>query len=219
MSDAQALRRAVIATARRLTATGLTDGSSGNVSARHGDGFLVTPTGMAYEALAPQDVVAVAMDGAVAPGSRRPSSEWRFHRDVYLARPEVGAIVHAHSPHATALACARRPIPAFHYMVALAGGDSIPCAPYATFGTEALARHVVAALANRDAALLSNHGQIAVGADLARAFALASAVEDLARQYWLALQVGEGPVLLDAEQMNDVIGRFRTYGKQTDDEH
>ena len=213
MTTVHSLCQAIIATARRLNDSGLTAGSSGNVSVRIEDGFLVTPTGMSYAALAPADIVRVDSDGAVAPGQRLPSSEWRFHRDIYGARPEAGAIVHVHSPYATALACLRRAIPAFHYMVAIAGGDSIRCAPYATFGTQALSAHVVAALAGRRACLLANHGLVAFAGDLEAAFGLAAAVEDLARQYCLCLSMGE-PVLLDAGEMQRVLAKFASYGAQ-----
>jgi L-fuculose-phosphate aldolase len=160
------------------------------------------------------DVVAMPRDGdeGDAIGTRLPSSEWRFHRDIYAARPEVGAIVHAHSPFATTLACLDRGIPAFHYMVAMAGGDDIRCAPYATFGTQALSDHVVTALAGRRACLLAHHGMIATGSTLATALALAVEVETLAEMYWRALQVGE-PELLSATEMQVVGEKFRTYGR------
>jgi L-fuculose-phosphate aldolase len=206
------LRAAVIATARRFGATALSLGKTGNVSVRYGDGFLITPTGVAYDTLLPEMIVRVGMSGAVAQGSLAPSSEWRFHRDIYANQASTGAVVHVHSPHATALACAHRPIPAFHYMVAAAGGDSIPLAPYATFGTQALSDHVVAALADRRACLLANHGLVATGADLERAFDLALMVEEISRHYCLTLQVGE-PQLLDHDEMQTVIRKFETYGR------
>jgi L-fuculose-phosphate aldolase len=210
-----ALREAVVATARAMNGLGINRGKSGNVSARlvrdGFDGFLVTPTGLPYEETGQDDIVPMTQDGN-ARGSRMPSSEWRFHRDIYRARPEVNAIVHAHAPFATSLACLHRGIPAFHYMVAVAGGRDIRCAPYATFGTQALSDHATAALEGRRACLLANHGMIAVGATLAAALALAVEVETLAEMYWRALQIGQPVVLSDAE-MQIVIAKFRTYGQ------
>ena len=214
----RALRDAVIATAREMNAIGINRGKSGNVSARWRnakfDGYLITPSGMPYAAIGPADVVAMPIDGqsAAGRGRRRPSSEWRFHRDIYRARPDAAAIVHTHPPFATSLACLRRGIPAFHYMVAVAGGDDIRCAPYATFGTQALSDHAVAALEARRACLLANHGMIVIGASLAAALALAVEVETLAEMYWRARQLGE-PVLLPASEMKVVVAKFRTYGQ------
>jgi len=210
MSEAD-LRREIIATALRMNALGINRGRSGNVSARIEGGFLVTPTGIAYDSTQPDDVVAMTFDGE-SRGSRLPSSEWRFHRDIYAARPEVGAIVHAHSPFATTLACLGRGIPAFHYMIAVAGGADIRCAPYATFGTQALSDHALRALAGRKACLLANHGMIGVGAALADALALAVEVEALAEQYWRALQIGE-PKLLSEAEMAVVLAKFASYGQ------
>jgi len=216
--DERGLRDAVIATAREMNALGINRGKAGNVSARLRagafDGYLITPTGMPYAEILPGDVVALPLDGAAdaARGPRLPSSEWRFHRDIYRARPDAGAIVHTHAPFATSLACLARCIPAFHYMVAVAGGKDIRCAPYATFGTQALSDHAVAALEGRTACLLANHGMIAVGASLSKALALAVEVETLAEMYWRALQIGEPALLSDAE-MDVVIARFRTYGQ------
>jgi L-fuculose-phosphate aldolase len=208
------LREAVIATARNMNALGVNRGKSGNVSARWAsgdfDGFLVTPSGLPYDETSAGDIVAVALDGA-AVGARAPSSEWRFHRDIYAARREVSAIVHTHAPFATTLACLDRGIPPFHYMVAVAGGDDIRCAPYATFGTQQLSDHAVAALSGRRACLLAHHGMIATGASLADALALAVEVEHLAEVYWRALQVGEPALLSDAE-MAVVLEKFKTYG-------
>lgn len=209
-----ALRRDIIAAANAMSDSGLSPGKSGNVSARNAEGnILITPTGVAYAALKPRDIVALDGQGNVLEGTLLPSSEWHFHVAVYRAQPEAGAIVHAHSLHATALACARREIPAFHYMVAVAGGDSIRCAPYATFGTQELAAHAVEALAGRKACLLANHGQIALGDTPAKALAMAEEVESLAAQYVAALQIGH-PVLLDAAEMRRVLEKFRTYGQQ-----
>ncbi|HET9747864.1 MAG TPA: class II aldolase/adducin family protein, partial [Casimicrobiaceae bacterium] len=178
-ADTRALRLAVVASAREMNALGINRSKSGNVSVRARDGFLVTPSALPYDRTEAEDVVFVAADGTPH-GRRRPSSEWRFHRDIYAARADVHAIVHTHSPFATTLACLDRAIPAFHYMVAVAGGDDIRCAPYATFGTQALSDHAVQALADRKACLLSHHGMIALGASLDDALALAVEVETLA---------------------------------------
>lgn len=207
------MRAAVIDTALAMSRSGLSPARSGNVSARSAEGMLITPSGMAYDTLAPTDIVQVGMDGSVAPGQRKPSSEWHFHLAVYRARPGIAAIVHSHSMHATVLACARKPIPAFHYMVAVAGGKDIPCVPYATFGTQALAGHVAAGLRERDACLMANHGQIAVGASLAAALELAEEVETLAEQYCKVLQLGAVHILEDAE-MDRVLDRFKSYGQK-----
>lgn len=209
------LRERVIATALGMNAAGINRARAGNVSARWRaggfDGFLITPTGVAYDRLSPDDVVAVARDGEVR-GRLAPSSEWRFHRDIYAARPDAHAIVHTHAPFCTTLACLGRGIPAFHYMVAVAGGRDIRCAPYATFGSQELADAAVAALAGRRACLLANHGMIAIGADLDRALGLAIEVESLAETYWRTMQVGE-PVLLDDDEMDRVLAKFATYGQ------
>jgi L-fuculose-phosphate aldolase len=209
------LRERVIATARAMNAANLNRGKSGNVSARWResglDGFLITPTGMRYDELVVDDIAAVGLDGR-SRGVRAPSSEWRFHRDVYAARPDANAIVHAHAPFCTSLACLGRGIPSFHYMVAVAGGEDIRCAPYATFGTQALADAAVLALDGRRACLLANHGMIALGPDLERTLALAVEVETLAEIYWRALQIGE-PRLLDRAEMSRVIERFASYGQ------
>ena len=209
--DEFALREQIIATALEMNALRLNRGKSGNVSARTDDGFLVTPTGLAYESTQPVDVVAMTLDGT-ARGPRLPSSEWRLHRDIYAARPEVRAIVHAHSSFATSIACLGRDIPPFHYMIAVAGGKDIRCAAYATFGTQELSDHALRALESRKACLLANHGMIAVGASLTAALALAVEVEALAEQYWRALQIGTPNLLSDAE-MEVVLEKFRIYGQ------
>jgi len=213
LSNCADLRSMVIDACRELTRRGLTQGRSGNVSVRCGERrFFVSPTGMDYEALHDEDVPLVDLDGRWF-GSRRPSSEWRIHRDIFKSRDEVGAIVHTHSRYATALACTGRGIPAFHYMVALAGGRDIRCAPYHTFGSQELSDAALGALKDRKACLLANHGVIAIGADLASAFSLAAEVENLALQYWLALSLGEVSILDDAE-MCRVVAKFQTYGQQ-----
>jgi L-fuculose-phosphate aldolase len=211
----RALRQEIVATALAMDAQGINRGRSGNVSARlEGagfDGFLITPSGIPYADTRPEDVVGVGLDGT-AHGTRKPSSEWRFHRDIYRARADVAAIVHAHAPFATTLACHHLGIPAFHYMIAVAGGRDIGCAPYATFGTQALSDSAVAALEGRNACLLAQHGMIAVGASLAAALALAVEVETLAEMYWRARQLGEPPLLPD-EEMNVVLDKFKSYGQ------
>jgi L-fuculose-phosphate aldolase len=209
-SEAQ-LRRELLATARAIAPGGLGHGTAGNVSARCGDGFLITPSAMAYEACTAEDMVRVSMSGEHR-GPHKPSSEWRFHRDIYLARADAQAIVHTHAPAATALACLHKPIPAFHYMIAVAGGDDIRCAPYAMYGTQELADHVVRALEGRYACLLANHGLITLGNSLRRAFDLSLEVEDLARIYGEALKLG-APVLLTREQMAEVLAKFAEYRK------
>lgn len=207
------LRAKVIATARAMSRDSLSPGRSGNVSARFDGGMLITPTGMAYDALAPADIVFMDADGNSPAAARAPSSEWRFHLAIYQAKPEAAAIVHCHSTHATALACARKAIPAFHYMVAAAGGKDIPLAPYATFGTPELAEAVVETLKCRRACLLANHGQIAMGDTLDAALDLAREVEALAAQYIAVLQIGDAHIL-DDDEMERVLAKFESYGQQ-----
>jgi len=207
------LRADIILCAQRMNALRINRGTSGNVSARIGGGFLITPTAFAYDALHAEDIVEMTLDGGTR-GTRRPSSEWRFHRDIYAARPEVGAIVHAHSPFATTLSCLGRGIPAFHYMVAVAGGDDIRCAAYATFGTQQLSDRVLTAIQDRKACLMANHGMIAVGGSLDESLALAIEVEALAEQYARALQIGQ-PNLLSADEMRRVLESFQTYRGQS----
>jgi L-fuculose-phosphate aldolase len=203
-------RQTIIEAALEMERLDLTRGSSGNISLRTEMGFLVTPSGMPPRTLQPEDLVEMAMDGTPS-GHRKPSSEWRFHRDIYAARPEIGAIVHSHPPFGIALASHGRGIPAFHYMVAMAGGRDIRCAPYATYGTQELSDHAVMALEGRFACLLANHGMIAAGKTLERAVALAVEVESLAEGYWRALQIGE-PVILGDAEMDIVIEKFKSYG-------
>ena len=199
-------------TIRWLVTQQLYSGTSGNVSCRTARGFLITPTGVACDELKPADLVEVAPDGRVR-GKLLPSSEWRLHRDIYAGRPDVGAIVHTHSPFATALSCLRRPLPAFHYMVAKTGGPELRCARYATYGTEALSRHAVAALAGRRACLLANHGVVALGAGLKPARQLAEEVELLAMQYFVASTAGR-PVILPRREMARVAAKFAAYGQR-----
>lgn len=206
----RALREEIVGVARGMNARGLNQGTSGNVSARVDEGMLITPSAVAYEGMAPEDVLLLDLDGTVLEGTGRPSSEWQLHAAVLRARPDVGAVLHAHAMFCTTLACLRREIPAFHYMVAVAGGDTIPCAPYATFGTPALAEHAVAALEGRTACLLAHHGMLAVGESPAGALELAVEVETLAAMYWRALQVGE-PEPLPAAEMERVLAKFADY--------
>jgi len=211
MRDDHALRDEIVATARAMNAAGINRGMSGNVSARIDGGFLITPSGVPYHATSSADIVAMTDDGETR-GHLAPSTEWRFHRDIYRARPEFHAIVHTHAPFATTLACVDRGIPAFHYMVAIAGGKDIRCAPYATYGTEQLALLAVAALDGRKACLLAHHGMIAADRTLEAALAVAVEVETLAEMYWRALQIGEPALLSDAE-MQAVLAKFATYGR------
>ncbi len=210
-ADHATQRRALAETARRLNALGLNQGSSGNLSVRVADGLLITPSGLPKDELRQADMVTLDRAGK-ARGRLAPSSEWRFHVDILNERPEANAVLHAHSMFATTLACLRRGIPAFHYMVAVAGGDDIRCAPYATFGTAALSKNALAALKGRKACLLANHGMIVLGASLDDALRLAIEVETLAAMYWRALQIGK-PVLLSRPEMARVLKKFETYGK------
>lgn len=210
MTPARA-RREVLATVGWLVERRLYTGTSGNVSCRISGGFVVTPTGIACDALAAADMVAVEDNGRVR-GRKLPSSEWRLHRDIYLRRPDVGAVVHTHSPYATALSSLRRPVPAFHYMVAKTGGAQLRCARYATYGTEALSKNALAALDGRRACLLANHGVVALGADLTAARLLAEEIELLALQYVVARSAG-APVVLPAAEMARVAEKFGRYGQ------
>jgi L-fuculose-phosphate aldolase len=209
----QALRAEIITTALKMNAYDINHGKAGNVSARISTGFLVTPTGIAYEKLTPDKVVSMSHEGKYE-GEILPSSEWRFHHDIYAARPEIAAIVHTHSIYATALAVLGREIPAFHYMVAAAGGSNIRVAPYATFGTQALSVSALAALKDRRACLLAQHGVIACGANLEQALALAVEVEALAKMYLEALKTGLPIPILDDAEMATVLEKFRIYGQQ-----
>jgi L-fuculose-phosphate aldolase len=204
------LKQAIISTCREMNALGINQGTSGNISARVEDGFLITPSGVAYDEMAPAEIVEMDLEGGHR-GDLAPSSEWRMHRDIYRGRPEAGAVVHTHATFCTALACLHMEIPAFHYMVAVAGGTSIRCADYATFGTQALSDNMLKALEGRSACLLANHGMICFGPELKKALALAVEVETLARQYWYARQAGE-PVLLSEAEMHTVLECFNSYG-------
>lgn len=208
--DEKALRRQLIDTCLKMTALGINQGTSGNVSSRWRDGLLITPSGMNYEDMQPDDIVFLGLDGTVR-GRCEPSSEWRFHRDILVARPEVGAVIHTHSVHATAIAICRKTLPAAHYMIGFVGGPTVRCAPYATYGSQELSDHAVKALRGRNACLLANHGVIAVGPTIDKALFVAHEVEVLARQYILALQVGR-PRLLPATEIARVMEKFKNYG-------
>lgn len=203
-------RQSIIDACLRMHALGINQGTSGNISLRHQAGMLITPTSVPYEAMTPERIVYMGLDGSFDP-SQRPSSEWRFHLDILRARPEANAVVHAHPPYATILAIMGLEIPPIHYMIACAGGDTIRCAPYATFGTQELSGHAVTALKGRLACLLAHHGMIAIGSSLAKALWLAVEVETLARQYHGCLQIGT-PRLLPDEEINNVLGRMAGYG-------
>ncbi|BAL26214.1 class II aldolase/adducin family protein [Azoarcus sp. KH32C] len=205
------LREELLATARAMTAAGLNTGTAGNVSVRMAGGMLITPSGMPPEACCVEDMVFVAEDGT-ATGRLAPSSEWRFHHDIYAGRPEAGAVLHAHAPFATSLACQRTEIPAFHYMIARFGGNTVRCARYATFGTQDLSDNILDALEERSACLMANHGMLVFGRSLSNALALAIEFETLCEQYWRTRQLGE-PVLLSDAEMAEVVERFRWYGK------
>lgn len=205
------MRTEAVATVQRMDALGMNRGSTGNLSVRAGAGMLITPTGMGADDLRPQDLVWCGWDGSLR-GDWKPSSEWHFHQAVYLARPDLNAVLHTHSTHAAALACLRRELPAFHYMVAIAGSDHVPCVPYHLFGTEALSQAVAGALAGVDACLLGNHGLVAGGGTLPKAMKVLQEIESLCEVYLKALAVGE-PAVLSREQMAEVIAKFAGYGK------
>lgn len=209
----KATRAELIAAARLLDGLGFMPSKSGNLSVRTKKGFLVTPSGLPYAETTAPDLVECALDGAVLKGERKPSSEWRLHAEVYRARPEAKAVVHTHSPSATALSCARQGLPPFHYMVVMGGGADIRCSAYATFGTQALAEAGVAALAGRKAALLANHGVLTLSGTLAGAVAIAREVENLARQYLALLGAGLAPVLLTEAEIAAVVAQFGGYGR------
>lgn len=205
------LRQKMVRTAQRLVTLSLNRGTSGNIGVRHEGSFLVTPSGIPAEEMSPDGMVAMDYSGVIL-GAGKPSSEWRFHRDILAARLEIGAVIHTHSRYATSLACLNREIPPFHYMIAVAGGDTIRCAPYALFGSQELSGLALQALENRKACLLGNHGMIALGNDLTDALAVVVEVESLCEQYLSALQVGEPHILSDS-QMQEVLEKFKGYGR------
>ena len=212
MTEAE-VRASIIEACRAMNAAGLNQGTSGNISVRHGGTMLITPSATPYDTMRPEMIAAMPVDGPYGDwsGPLKPSSEWRFHLDTLRARPDLGAIVHAHSPYCTTLAVARRAIPACHYMIAAFGGTDVRCAPYATFGSAELSAHTVAALEGRTACLLANHGMIACGDTLERAMWRAIELETIARQYWQALLIG-GPVLLTDAEVAEAAAKFGSYG-------
>ena len=203
-------RYEVIKYAKMLNSKKLSALRSGNISVRYKDGFLITPSGMKYSSLKNKDIVFVSHKGQFDIKKGIPSSEWRFHQDIYLNKEEAMAIVHAHSNYATAISTHGKAIPAFHYMVALAGGNNIKCAKYATYGTRDLSRNILKALKNRFACLIGNHGQIAFSANLSKAFELAEEVENLSNQYINALKIGK-PKILSSKEMNKVSSKAKNY--------
>jgi len=206
------LRQQLIETALAMNASGINQGMSGNLSIRMDGGFLITPSGMNYSELTPEDIVAINLDGEWG-GSIKPSSEWRFHRDIYRYRADAQAILHAHPVYCSTLACLGRPIPAFHYMVAVAGGRDIRCAAYATFGTQELSDEVLTALIDRKACLMANHGLLCLERDLSRALALAIEIEHLAHVYHQCLAAG-GPVIIGDEEMETILEKYQHYGRK-----
>jgi L-fuculose-phosphate aldolase len=208
----QNLRQQLLATSRRLLELGLNRGSSGNASVRYGDGMLITPSALPVSDMTSESMVRMDLEGKVLQG-RKPSSEWRFHRDIFVARPEIGAIIHTHSIYATTIACLRRDVPPVHYMIALAGGDTIRCTPYSVFGEQTLSDHALEALRERKACLLGNHGMIALGTDLADALAVTVEVEFVCEIYWRTLQAGE-PQILTPQQMHEVQQKFVEYKRR-----
>lgn len=213
-ADESRLRGQLVEVMQAMDARGLNRGTSGNVSARLGDGMLVTPSGVPPERLTPEAMVYVGADDSIPEGQLKPSSEWRMHMQILRRRPDVGGVVHCHSRHATILACAGKPIPAVHYMVGVSGGSSVPVAPYATFGSEGLADALVEALSGRNAALMANHGQIAVAPSLKHALLIAEEIEEQAAVYWGCLAIG-GPNLLSEPQMDEIMLKFRSYGQKS----
>jgi len=213
-----ALRREMVDICRRMNTSGINQGTAGNLSARTEDGFLITPTSLPYERMEAEDIVEMGFDGTYV-GKHRPSSEWRFHRDIMKHRTDINAILHCHSIYATTLACQYKPIPAFHYMVGVAGGTTIRVAPYATFGTQQLSDNAIEALDGRLACLLGQHGQISLGKNLEASLWLATEVEVLSRLYVQALPLGDLPILSD-EEMDRVIAQMRkmSYGQAPDAE-
>ena len=208
-------RKEVIKYSIKLNTTNLSPLRSGNISVRSiensVEGFLITPSGKKYDTLKEEDIVFVSSDGN-HDINLKPSSEWRFHKDIYLKKPDAKAIVHAHSPHATAVSAHGKDIPAFHYMIALAGGDSIKCANYATFGTQELSDNIIFALENRKACLMSNHGQVAFGENLESAFELAEELENICHQYINTIKLGD-PKILSSSEMDVILEKVKNYKK------
>ncbi len=209
----QQLRTALLEISRRLVELGLNRGSSGNTSVRFGNGMLITPSALPVSEMTADSMVRMDLEGNVLQGGK-PSSEWRFHRDILAARPEINAVIHTHSINATTIACLRKEVPPVHYMIALAGGDNIRCTPYTVFGEQALSDRALEALRDRKACLLGNHGMIALGTDLADALAVTVEVEFVCEIYWRTLQAGE-PQILTAQQMFEVKQKFVEYKKHS----
>ncbi len=214
--DDLAVRREMVETGRRMNASGINQGTAGNISIRNPSGFLITPTSLPYDQMQPEDLVQMSFDGTYE-GRRRPSSEWRFHRDILAARQDINVVLHCHSVYATTLACHHKTIPSFHYMTGIAGGTTIRCAKYATFGTQALSDNAIEALQDRLACLLGQHGQISLGKTLAGALSMAIEVETISRLYVQALTLGEPPILSD-EEMGRVLQQMKqmSYGQAPD---
>ena len=213
------LRLEVIKFARKLNTSNLSPLRSGNISIRSEQngkkGFFITPSGIRYDKLKEESIVFLELDEAlnkdkISKNGLNPSSEWRFHQDIYINKHDAQAIVHAHSTHATAVSSHRKNIPAFHYMIALAGGDDIKCAEYATFGTKELSENMLKALEKRKACLMSNHGQVAFGKNLEEAFELAQEVENICHQYTIALKLGQ-PKILSFKEMKKVLDKAKNY--------
>lgn len=206
------MKEQLVKAAQKLVALGLNKGTSGNCSVRHEAGFIITPSGVDAEEMTANSMVNMQLDGSFE-ANQKPSSEWFFHRDIYQQRPEVSAVIHTHSMFATTIACLHKDIPPFHYMIAITGGDSIRCAPYALFGTQALSDVAMLALKDRKACLLANHGMIAMGVSLEEALSITVEVENLCEQYWRLLQVTPTPPLLTENEMQAVFQQFKGYGK------
>lgn len=209
-NNRDSIAQQLVTISQQLVASGLNKGASGNISCRSQDGFLITPSAILPENMTADSIVNMQFDGS-SEVNKKPSSEWRFHRDILQSRPEVNVIIHTHSMFATTMACLHRDIPAFHYMIAMMGGDSIRCAPYALFGSQELSDSAVDALEGRKACLLANHGMIAIGANLAEALTIAIEVENLCEQYWRILQITPEPLLLSPAQMSEVFEQFKGY--------
>tara|TARA_B100001029_G_scaffold142492_1_gene122107 strand:- start:9 stop:641 length:633 start_codon:yes stop_codon:yes gene_type:complete len=204
------LKRDIIKYAKKLNITSLSALRSGNISIRYKNGFLITPSGIKYSSLQVKDIVFVGLDGKYKKNKNKPSSEWKFHQDIYINKKNANAIVHAHSTNATAISVHKKGIPAFHYMVALAGGNNIKCAKYATFGTRNLSKNILKALNGRKACLIANHGQIAFEDNLSKAFELAEEVENISLQYITSLKLGK-PKILSLKEMKKVLSKAKNY--------
>jgi L-fuculose-phosphate aldolase len=212
MTNKESISQTLVDMSQRLVNSGLNKGTSGNISVRTEQGFIVTPSGVEVDDMTADSMVYMQMDGQHSV-DKKPSSEWRFHRDILQSRTEINAVIHIHSMFATTLACLHKDVPPFHYMIAVTGGDSIRCAPYALFGSQALSDHALAALKERKACLLANHGMIVLGIDLEEAYAVAVEVENLCEHYWRLLQITPNPPLLTESEMQEVFQQFEGYGR------